>query len=48
MAELKLQNDKALSIEDVKAICESGLVVEITLLPYRQMRDYTASLIQSD
>lgn len=48
MDELKLQEDKVLKLEDVKEICEAGLVAEITLLPYSQMRDYTAALIERD
>jgi hypothetical protein len=48
MSELGLEEDKSLTHNDVQKICESGLVAEMTLLPYTQIRDYTATLIERD
>ncbi|KAG2421937.1 hypothetical protein HFD88_005913 [Aspergillus terreus] len=40
MDELGLMENQAVDLEMCRTICASGLVVEITLLPYREVRDY--------
>jgi len=44
---LDLGNEERLSEEQCKALCESGLVVEMMLLPYSGLRDYVASTSKS-
>ncbi|OJJ35545.1 hypothetical protein ASPWEDRAFT_28171 [Aspergillus wentii DTO 134E9] len=46
MEEFGLTEDKKVDLEMCRRLCEAGLVVEITLLPYSQVRDYMVALNQ--
>lgn len=44
MQEFGLTEDRNVDLDICRKLCESGLVVEITLLPYSQVRDYVTAI----
>ncbi|ODM15567.1 hypothetical protein SI65_09170 [Aspergillus cristatus] len=48
MKEFGLTEDRNVDLDTCRKLCESGLVVEITLLPYSQVRDYVTALNERD
>lgn len=48
MDEFALTKNKVVDWHMCKSLCEAGLVAEITLLPYSQVRDYVTALSERD
>ncbi|QMW26339.1 hypothetical protein COH20_010775 [Aspergillus flavus] len=48
MDEFALTKNKVVDWHMCKSLCEAGLVAEITLLPYSQVRDYVTALNERD
>lgn len=46
MEEFELTDDRELGLEACRRICDSGLVAEITLLPYGLVRDYLEAMCE--
>lgn len=48
MGKFKLKHDQHVDLDLCQKLCESGLVVEMTLVPYNRARDFVAAISARD